>query len=68
MRAKKNFMNMFVKTLDAKFDDINMDDLNFAHHEMSNIDDDPYSTPNSTQIMREISNTRNIVFEKEKLL
>jgi hypothetical protein len=61
-------VNLDEVDLDAKFDDINMDDLNFAHHEMSNIDDDPYSTPNSTQIMREISNTRNIVFEKEKIL
>jgi hypothetical protein len=45
-----------------------MDDANFEQHEMSNIDDDPYLTPNSTQIMREISNARNFVFEKEKQL
>ncbi len=53
---------------DANMDDSNMDDSNFEHHEMSNVDDDPYLTPNSTQIMREISNRRNIVLEKEKQL
>lgn len=64
-------VNLDDVNLDAKFDDdddVNMDDENFEHHKMSNVDDDPYLTPNSTQIMREISNTRNIVFEKEKLL
>jgi hypothetical protein len=55
---------------DVNLDDVNLDDENFEQHEMSKIDDDPYLTPNSTQIMREISNTRNIVLgkEKEKLL
>ena len=54
--------------LNLGLDDVTMDDANFEHHEMSNIDDDPYLTPNSTQIMREISNARNFVFEKEKQL
>ena len=61
-------VNMDANFDDVNMDDVNMDDANFEHHEMSNIDDDPYLTPNSTQIMREISNTRNIVLEKEKHL
>lgn len=67
-----NINNHNLNLNDVNLDDVNLDanidDMNFEHHEMSNIDDDPYLTPNSTQIMREISNTRNIVFEKEKLL
>lgn len=61
-------VNLDEVNMDANFDDVNMDDANFEHHEMSNVDDDPYLTPNSTQIMREISNTRNFAFEKEKIL
>jgi hypothetical protein len=48
--------------------DRDRDDLDFTQHQLSNFNDDPYLTPTSTQIMREISSTRNIVVEKEKIL
>jgi len=63
------------KTLGLRMDDItdtlvclDRDDLDFTEHQMSNFNDDPYLTPSSAQIMREISNSRNIVVEKEKTL
>jgi hypothetical protein len=63
------------KTLGLYMDDItdtivclDRDDLDFTEHQMSNFNDDPYLTPSSAQIMREISSTRNIVVEKEKTL
>jgi hypothetical protein len=63
------------KTLGLRMDDVtdtlvclDRDDLDFTEHQLSNFNDDPYLTPSSTQIMREISSTRNIVVEKEKIL
>jgi hypothetical protein len=41
-------------------DTLDINDLQDIEHEVSNFEDAPYLTPTTTQLMREISSTRNV--------